>query len=266
MKNQKNDQNSQSTVSEKSGKHDANLQQNSTLYFQIGLIVCLLGAYIALEHNFEQYNIPTVALIQDCDDDDDTMYVPTKFTVIKDVAMNEPKKANPTVLIDPEIIENDDQDKPETDNIVDVLVKVVNKGTKVKSLDPNDLDIPPVEQPVVIPVAFVENVPVYPGCEKASNNKQRVKCMSDKLTKLVQRKFDTDIAADEGLEGRQKIYVQFKIKKNGEIQLVNSRAPHIALENEAARITSKIPKMKPGSQNGKPVAVLYTLPIIFDVQ
>ena len=62
------------------------------------------------------------------------------------------------------------------------------------------------------------------------------------------------------------LYIQFKIEKTGEVTLVNTRAPHKALEKEAAKLSAKIPNMKPGIQNHKPVSVLYTLPILFDVQ
>jgi protein TonB len=263
MKNQKHDQNSHLTDSKKSGKHDANLQKNSTLYFQVGLILCLLSAYIALEYNFEHYIPQQELATTDCSDE--VMYVDNRFTVIKEVAVNEPRKVKPTVLIEPEIVDNDTPDVDETTKLVDELFTEVEEGTKTSPIDEESLGVDKVLD-IAIPVNFVENVPVYPGCESAKNNKERVKCMSDKLTKLVQKRFDKDIAADEGLEGRQKIYIQFKILKNGEIKLVNSRAPHKALENEAARLTTKIPNMKPGIQNGKAVEVLYTLPIIFDVQ
>ena len=39
-------------IVKKPHKHDANLQKNSTLYFQIGLLLCLLASYGALEMNF----------------------------------------------------------------------------------------------------------------------------------------------------------------------------------------------------------------------
>ena len=38
---------------QKSQKHDANLQKNSSLYFQIGLILCLLGTYAMFEMQCE---------------------------------------------------------------------------------------------------------------------------------------------------------------------------------------------------------------------
>ncbi|MEO8773301.1 MAG: hypothetical protein ABI371_03125, partial [Gelidibacter sp.] len=37
-------------------KHDANLQKNSALYFQVGLILCLFVTYGLFEMRFEQKN------------------------------------------------------------------------------------------------------------------------------------------------------------------------------------------------------------------
>ena len=47
---------------------------------------------------------------------------------------------------------------------------------------------------------------------------------------------------------------------------MRSRAPHPALEAEAIRIISMLPKMQPGVHDGKKVIVPYSLPIIFQVQ
>lgn len=40
-------------IVKQSQKHDTNLQKNSILYFQVGLIVCLLAALGLLEMQFE---------------------------------------------------------------------------------------------------------------------------------------------------------------------------------------------------------------------
>jgi len=40
-------------IVKKSQKHDANLQKNSTLYFQVGLIICLLATNALFEMYFE---------------------------------------------------------------------------------------------------------------------------------------------------------------------------------------------------------------------
>ena len=122
-----------------------------------------------------------------------------------------------------------------------------------------------VEDVVEVPFAIIENVPIFPGCERGNNEKKR-KCMSDKIAKFVQRKFNTDLAGDLGLTGRQRISVIFKIDKSGNVTGVRARAPHPKLEEEAIRVISLLPKMKPGLQKGEPVIVPYSLPIIFEVQ
>jgi hypothetical protein len=117
---------------------------------------------------------------------------------------------------------------------------------------------------VEVPFSTVQNVPIYPGCDKG-NNEARRKCMSQKITKFVKKEFNTDLAGDLGLKGRQRISVIFKIDKNGDINGVRARAPHPKLKAEAIRVVNMLPKMKPGTQLGKAVVVPYSLPIIFEV-
>jgi protein TonB len=47
---------------------------------------------------------------------------------------------------------------------------------------------------------------------------------------------------------------------------VRARAPHPRLEKEAVEVVQSLPNMTPGKQRGKPVGVLYSLPIVFDIQ
>tara|TARA_Y100000766_G_scaffold82476_1_gene70234 strand:+ start:1009 stop:1938 length:930 start_codon:yes stop_codon:yes gene_type:complete len=111
----------------------------------------------------------------------------------------------------------------------------------------------------------VENAPIYPGCEKRSGEKRR-RCMSEKISKFVRKKFNTKLAGDYGLSGRQRISVIFKIDKLGDVVDIRARAPHPKLEDEAIRVINLLPKMKPGMQLGKAVIVPYSLPIIFQVK
>ena len=115
-----------------------------------------------------------------------------------------------------------------------------------------------------VPSEIFDNIPVYPGC-KGSELKKR-KCMSERIAKFVERKFNTNIAADLGLTGRQRIGIIFKIDTLGNITGVRARAPHPRLEQEAVRVINLLPKMKPGIKNGKPVIVPYSLPMIFQVK
>jgi hypothetical protein len=117
---------------------------------------------------------------------------------------------------------------------------------------------------IEVPFEFIEHVPVFPGCEGITNEEQK-KCMSDEITKHVGKNFNTNIAKEHGLTGRQRISVIFKIDKEGNTVGVRSRAAHPALEAEAVRVVNTLPKFKPGMQKGKAVGVPYALPIVFEV-
>ena len=54
--------------------------------------------------------------------------------------------------------------------------------------------------------------------------------------------------------------------EKGNIVDIGSRGPHPRLEQEAARVIKLLPQMTPGMQRGKAVGVLYSLPIVFQVQ
>lgn len=242
----------------KSLKHDANLQKSSILYFQVGLIVVLLVTYGLFEMKFETKHYPKSSLKPV----DDVLYVdildakkvmPESKTV---AVKKQQRKLTTKLKIVPDITSFDIS---KTDILDDT-------PTSVDLFNPDNLKL--VEKPEEDdkPYDFVEQVPVYPGCEKAKDNNERKACMSDKINKLVQKKFNGDIASRYGLTGIQKIFVNFKIDKTGHITDINTRAPHPKLQEETERVIKKIPKMLPGKQQDKPVGVIYSLPIIFKVQ
>lgn len=121
-----------------------------------------------------------------------------------------------------------------------------------------------VEYAIDVPFSVIEKVPVFPGCEGMSNKEQR-DCMAKNISEHVNKKFNTKIADELNLKGRQRISVIFKIDINGDVVGVRSRAANKALEDEAIRVIKTLPKFKPGMQKGKPVNVPYSLPIIFQV-
>tara|TARA_R110002073_G_scaffold236412_3_gene397520 strand:+ start:4851 stop:6674 length:1824 start_codon:yes stop_codon:yes gene_type:complete len=118
---------------------------------------------------------------------------------------------------------------------------------------------------VEVPFTVIEQPPMFEGCETLSTIKEQRECTSIAITKHVQNNFNTDLAGELGLTGRQTIRVMFKINKEGNIVGVKSRAPHPQLEEETVRVIKSLPKMIPGKQKGKTVSVPYSLPIIFQV-
>tara|TARA_R110002050_G_scaffold57866_7_gene130222 strand:+ start:6124 stop:6330 length:207 start_codon:yes stop_codon:yes gene_type:complete len=65
---------------------------------------------------------------------------------------------------------------------------------------------------------------------------------------------------------KQKINTQFKIDKNGNVIDIKTRAPHPLLEKEAKRVLNLLPQFTPARQRDKPIAVVYNLPIVFQIE
>ena len=176
--------------------------------------------------------------------------------------MNIPPPPPPPPPPAPEVIEviEDEADIEET------IIESAEVNQEEEIMEIEEIEEAIEEEIADVPFAVIENVPVYPGCEKKRSNADKKKCMSEKVQKFVQKKFNTELAGDLGLEGRQRIAVQFKIDKNGDVVNVRARAPHPKLEQEAVKVVKALPKMVPGRQRGTAVGVLYSLPILFQVE
>ena len=71
-------------------------------------------------------------------------------------------------------------------------------------------------------------------------------------------------AIENGIQGR--VVVQFVVKKDGSVDDVTVlHGVDSALDQEAIRVCKTLPKFIPGKQNGQPVNVWFTLPIIFNL-
>ena len=249
----------QSNGAQKPHKHDANLQKNSTLYFQIGLIVCLLTVFGLFEMRFESKPIE-VSQLPPIDDPDEIEI--KNFKVFQEeIKKDEPVKETQKLGAKEPIIKENDFQGLENDNPIIDEPDVIHDP-----IDAGNIKVPKIIDEDLVDWVALEKVPVYPGCEKAKTNDQRKKCMSEKLAKLIQRNFDQGLISELEFSGTQKINVQFKIDKTGNITDIKAKAPHIELEKEALKVVNKIPTMEPGLQRAKPVSVMYYLPIILKVQ
>lgn len=120
-------------------------------------------------------------------------------------------------------------------------------------------------EPENIPFAVIEKVPVYPGCT-GEDNRVLKQCMSDNIAAFVGKKFNIKKTSKGLPPGIHRVFISFKIDKNGKITTIRSRGPNKATEKEAVRIMKKLPKMIPGEQKGEKVGVLYSLPIKFKIK
>ncbi len=231
----------------------ADVGRKSTLYFQIGMIVMLLLAWRGIEYKtYDRSNIDIGHL--DMDDEFEEEVPITE--IIQPPPPPPPPPPAPEII---DIVEDEEEveetviESTETDQSEEII--------EIEEIEEVD------EEPLAdVPFSVIENVPIYPGCEGEKGNNAKKKCMSDKIAKFVNRKFDSEIANELGLSGRQRIAVQFKIDRNGNVVNVRARAPDDRLMEEAVRVVKMLPKMTPGMQRGKAVGVLYSLPILFQVQ
>ncbi|GAB3267219.1 hypothetical protein GCM10027347_35820 [Larkinella harenae] len=109
----------------------------------------------------------------------------------------------------------------------------------------------PTQKPVNgQPFTVVEEMPEFPGGKAA---------LGQYLSKNVRYPADAQRNNTDGT-----VLVQFTIGTNGSIYGIRvKKGVGDGCDEEAVRIIGKMPAWKPGTQNGKPVAVQYVLPIQF---
>lgn len=227
------------------------LSRRSLLFFQIGLVVVLGITLMMIE--WKTYDKDAI----------DTGIVDLNMLEEEDVPITEIQKTPPPPPPPPpapEVIEVVEDDEEVEEVVIESTETDQNEVVEVEEVEEVEEEIGDV------PFAVIESVPIFPGCEGLNNNEERKQCMSQKISQFVNNNFDTGLAADLGLSGINRVYVQFKIDKTGNIVNVAARAPHPRLQSEGERVIKKLPKMKPGQQRGQNVGVLYSLPITFQVQ
>jgi protein TonB len=230
------------------------LAKRSMIFFQIGMIFMLFLTWQALE--IRSYD--TGEAERDMLDVSDALEEIIPVTE----PLNTPPPPPPPQTVTAVIIQVEDEA-----DIEETIIESTETNENAEIVEIEEIEEVTIEEEIInVPFHVIENVPIYPGCENLSNNAERKSCMSEKIQRFVQSKFNSDLAGELGLEGRQRIHVQFRINNKGKVVDVRARAPHPRLEKEAVDVVSSLPDMEPGRQSGKPVGVQYALPILFEVK
>ncbi|WP_108244823.1 energy transducer TonB [Muricauda brasiliensis] len=225
------------------------LRRNSLLYFFVGMTLVLLMAYLALEwktyYSDDSWDVGELKVDEQLIED---------ATILK-IKLPDPPK--PKIQTPPKIEIKDDDEK-----VIETVIESndVNQDTEIADVE--SIEVAEEEINEEIPIILVENAPVFPGCENEATEKDKRACFQEMMQKHIRKNFRyPDPAKELGLQGR--VNIMFTIDKDGSINNVRLRGPHESLEEEASRIISKLPEMKPGEQRGIPVKVSYSLPITF---
>lgn len=223
------------------------LNKKGSLYFVTGLLLVLLLTFVALE--WKTYDQSTYDLGKINVPDELIEEVP--FIAIKTLPPPPPPVAPPVI----DIADND-EDIIETP----ILSTETSQETEIIAVD--DVEVAEIEEDLEIPIAAVEEKPIFPGCE---NETDKLACFQKMMKKHIKKNFRYPEAEKEiGIQGR--VHVLFTIQKDGSIENLRLRGPNKNLEKEAARIIGKLPQMIPGKQGGKAVKVPFSLPITFKLE
>lgn len=224
----------------------ANLEKGKGLSFLLGLVLALSVLYVFLE--LRSYD---------------------RVDAIENDKLNIADIEDTMLVEDPQ--EEENQPEPEETKVQEVQLpeefKVVSNEQKVEkvslvSADENRKLPPPA--PVVTPPAkeeedgdkvfmIVEQQPEFPGGTAAL-----MKWLSTNVRY-------PEVAIENNIQGR--VIVSFVVEKDGsttDVKVVRGVDP--ALDKEAIRLASSMPKWSPGKQRGKPVRSRFTLPVAFQLR
>jgi len=218
--------------------HRADLEDKRGLFVQLGILTVLLLLFVAFEWSFADNSATDAGTIVSID---------LELELISPVQYK------------PEI--QPPKPKPQLFDISDRIVnETTTKSNDIEPFSSEFFEDEPVnwlplkketEEPA--PYFFAEQMPEFPGGVET-------------LKKFIARNLQYPPQAQEdNLQGR--VYVRFLINAEGKVEqakVLNS--VHPLLDNEALRLIESLPDWKPGTQNGRKVAVWYTIPVSFVIR
>ena len=207
---------------------EISLEKKKGLFFQIGLVITLVLVLAVFEwksYDKVDYNLGQLNL----DDLEEEIIPITKQEVKPPPPPPPPPEVIEIVEDEVEIEEELEIEDPESDE--DIAIEIEEES---------DDDF----------FMVVENMPEFPGGDLG-------------LMKYIQKNVKyPPIAKEYNITG--KVYVSFIVDKSGSVTNVKVvRGVDKNLDAEALRVVKSLPKYKPGKQRGKPVRVMFTIPINF---
>ena len=207
---------------------EVSLEKKKGLFFQVGLLVTLLIVFVAFEwksYDKVDYNLGQLNL-----DDLEEEIIPITERKIE---QKPPPPPPPEVI---EIVE----DEVEIEEELEIEDTESDEDEMIEIEEESDDEF----------FMVVENMPEFPGGDLG-------------LMKYIQKNVKYPaIAKEYNITG--KVYVSFIVDKSGVVTNVKVvRGVDKNLDAEAVRVVKSLPKYKPGKQRGKPVRVMFTIPINF---
>lgn len=162
----------------------------------------------------------------------------------------------PTIVEDDKVTENEMKTQDEVIesklqvSIADVKGEDDKFGIDIAELDKHKVIMEEPKKDDNIIHHHVAQMPMYPGGEA-----ELYRYISDNLKYPV-------IDQENGIQGR--VTLRFVVDKTGKIDKVEIvKGVSVNCDKEAVRVVKSMPNWVPGKNNGEPVNVYFTLPIVF---
>jgi len=247
---------------------DVDVFRLSPVFLRIGLIGALaitIGAFNWTQFD-EVQEFEPIAYEMDTD---------IEIDVPRSKAPPPPPPPPPPPIIEeiPEGVMIEDMEDIEfVDQSVDANTALFDTEPVVAEVDDTPPPPPPPPPPPMAEEAkeifvVVEDMPTFPGCDNLPDRAARKACSDEKLMAYLYENVSyPNIARENGIEGT--VVVQFVVNSDGTITNVKTlRDIGGGCGDEAERLVAGMndlpERWTPGMQRGKPVRVMYTLPIRF---
>lgn len=221
-----------------------NLENKKLLFREIGLVIALLVVLASFEYKTKEKNISTLTSEQ-------AVIVEEEMIPITRETPPPPPEQPKVPVVSDEIIVVDDDIEITTELIINTEDDK-NLGVEVRDyVEASEEEIVEEED---IPFVMVEEKPKFQGGDEST------------FTKWVsERLVYPEIAKENGVQGR--VILTFRVNSDGRVSDVKIiRGVDPSLDKEAVRVVASSPKWTPGRQRNKPVNVVYTFPVIFQLR
>ncbi len=218
---------------EKKKELKANIEKTRTLFLSLGLIIAI--TFVVSAFSWQSEKILKIVDIGDIIDEEQVIITKTK----------EPPPPKPEQVKKEEIktVISDVFKEVENEKKIDTSIKIWTGGDPI-------LETVKIEDTIEKTLIIASTMPKFPGGTNV-------------LRTFIARNVNYPAQAREtGIQGT--VYLRFEVTKTGNIgkvEILKSIDP--LLDKEAIRVIKKLPKFKPGINNGKKVNVWFSMPISF---
>lgn len=230
----------------KNPKHDLN--RYSGHFFSFGLALTLFLCWQALEwkkYDKSLYDYEALNILEEEEE---------KIPITEQLKTPPPPSPAPEII---KVVEDEEE-------VVETIIESTETDQEEEIVDVEEVDVAEEDMDVDVPFAVIEQIPLFPGCEKVPKSQQK-KLFSGEDEPTYSKNISLSPNCPR-FRNSGKVYVSFVIDRDGNIVGIRSRGPDKNLTQEAERIIGALPQMIPGKQRGKPVREPYSVPISFQLR